>query len=557
MISIYLYKRYRTLTGYGVKKYEFSMGDIERLVNGYNTQYPYSLGNDLTNTLYDVQEGDLSLIEKTDTDERKSYSITEYFFYTKDDALKVNTNSKHIKITYSNINQHFASFEEGIFSHYSSIQYNLMNGSQSIAISTSLNSSTTMVNINDIDINKVNISEFVNMYFLLEPRGITIEERDSITGIGISALNYGPQPTVLYIKFSSKNSTTLKYVKDILEIATPLETPYDPSDIDDGNGDYDNDSDDIEFPDLPVSNVFASGLVTGYILDNVQLNSLSNYLWSTDFIDNIPKLFSEPFNAIIGLQLFPYAISGTPTNITIGGIDTGIASNKLNNQYITINYGKLTCENYFGSALDYPPYSKISIYLPYIGVQGLNVNDIMGSELELIYNIDLLSMSCVALLKCERNRNGTNLNSVLYHWNGNLGTQIPITGQSFSEIYKTLLGTITTIGLSASTGGSTLALSSMALGNALNSNVNVQRSNSIGSTYGLMSVQKPYLIIERPIHQTPKNYLEEYGSPSNVTKKISELSGYTEIDSIHLDDVNLTYDEKNELMRLLNNGVVF
>ena len=41
------------------------------------------------------------------------------------------------------------------------------------------------------------------------------------------------------------------------------------------------------------------------------------------------------------------------------------------------------------------------------------------------------------------------------------------------------------------------------------------------------------------------------------SKKISELSGYTEIDSIHLDNVNLTYDEKNELMRLLNNGVVF
>ena len=299
-------------------------------------------------------------------------------------------------------------------------------------------------------------------------------------------------------------------------------------------------------------------MVTGYILNGNQLKDLSSYLWSADFIDNIPKLFSDPFNAIIGLQLYPYNLEGTSSNITIGGLDSGVSALKLNRQYVSINFGKVTCTKYFGASLDYSPYTKISIYLPYIGVQSLNVNDVMGSELELTYNVDLLSMACVALLKCKRTKSGTSLNSVMYHWNGNLGTQIPITGQSFSEIYKSLVGSITTIGLAGSTGGASLAAgASVALNNALNSSVNVQRSNAIGTTYGIMSVQTPYLIIERPIQQIPKNYLKEYGAPSNIYSKISELSGYTELESVHLDNVNLTYSEKNELASLLDNGVVF
>lgn len=482
-----------------------------------------------------------------------------YYFFTKEDALTVNRTHKHVKVQYVNDNIHYGNQEENIFTHVTRFSFVFMQNENNFTYSSQpFTSDTKDVNINDVNYNEINIGELPDCYFFVEPRGLNLENIDKISAIGYGVLNFRDNPTVLYIISVSRGATVLQYIKDVLLISTPLESPYDPSDIDIDNGDFDNDSDDIDTPTPPISNVFASGLVTAYTLDTTTLKLLSNYLWSSNFIDNIPKLFSEPFNAIIGLQLFPYQIVGTPANITIGGIDTGIASAKLNSQYISISFGTLACNNYFGSSLDYPPYTKISIYLPYIGVQGLNVNDVMGSDLQLTYNIDLLSMSCVALLKCKRNKNGTALNSVLYHWNGNLGTQIPITGQSFSDIYKTLVSTITTIGLASSTGGASLAAgASLALNNALNSSVNVQRTNSIGSTYGIMSVQTPYLIIERPIQQVPKNYLLEYGSPCNLSEKISDLSGYTELESIHLDSVHLTYNEKNELMTLLNNGVVF
>lgn len=559
MLSIYLYKRYKFGNDYKVKRYELTFSEIERLETGWNTTYPYTLGNELSKKYYDLQAGDLSAILSTDTDRRKTYTVEMYYFFTKEDALTVNRTHKHVKVEYTNDNIHYDNQEENIFSHQTRFSFTFMRSENSFIFSNlPFTSDLKDVNINDVNYNEINIRELPDCYLFLEPRELNLQNTDKISALGYGVLNFRDNPTVLYIISFSKSAAVTRYIKDILLISTPLETPYDPSDIDVDNGDFDNDSDDIDTPTPPISNIFASGLVTAYTLDTTTLKSLSSYLWSSNFIDNIPKLFSEPFNAIIGLQLFPYQIVGTPSNITIGGIDTGIASAKLNSQYISISFGKLTCSNYFGSSLDYLPYTKISIYLPYIGVQSLNTNDVMGSELQLTYNIDLLSMSCVALLKCKRNKNGTNLESVLYHWNGNLGTQIPITGQSFSEIYKTLVNTITTIGLASSTGGASLAAgASLALNNALNSSVNVQRTNSIGSTYGVMSVQTPYLIIERPIQQVPKNYLQEYGSPCNLTEKVSDLSGYTELESIHLDSVNLTYNEKNELITLLNNGVVF
>ena len=46
------------------------------------------------------------------------------------------------------------------------------------------------------------------------------------------------------------------------------------------------------------------------------------------------------------------------------------------------------------------------------------------------------------------------------------------------------------------------------------------------------------------------------GYPSNVTKLVGDLNGYTEIDSIHLENVNATENELNEIERLLKMGVI-
>lgn len=52
------------------------------------------------------------------------------------------------------------------------------------------------------------------------------------------------------------------------------------------------------------------------------------------------------------------------------------------------------------------------------------------------------------------------------------------------------------------------------------------------------------------------HYLSLNGKPLRVTKKVNELHGYTEIHSIHLDDVYATAGEKGELDAKLKSGVI-
>lgn len=335
---------------------------------------------------------------------------------------------------------------------------------------------------------------------------------------------------------------------------------------------HDDTSDPIPTPNLPSSIVTGSGLFTAYNPSASQLANFANELWNAD-ISSIGDLFrllfgGDAFNAIIGLHLLPVQpdTSGTP-NIMLGNWDSGAPAPKIVNQYKQVSFGSLMLPEYWGNSIDYSPYTRIQLALPYIGIVDVDTDDVLGSNNTLTYNIDVLSGAICATLHCVKG----NLNSVIYQWSGSCAVSLPITGASFNAV----LGAVAGIGAAAAgtfalasgpvgaaigAVGSTLAGTGMLAGAAANTfgsmKGKVQKSGAFGANSGALGIMTPYFIITRPVQSVPETWQADKGYPSNISAQLGTLTGYTEVSEINL-ECSGTEAEKKEIIDLLKKGVLF
>lgn len=338
----------------------------------------------------------------------------------------------------------------------------------------------------------------------------------------------------------------------------PVDTnPYAPggtSGTGGGKGRFDTSSDPVDFPGLPTLSASRCGLITMFNPSVPELQQLSTKMWSKDFFDNVTKLISNPIDIIVALTIVPVSppVSGRE-EVIAGLLSTGVTMNVVSSQYMSFSCGAYTVENFYDAALDYAPYTKASIYLPYIGVRQLNVDEIMGATLEIKYNIDLFTGACVAMIKVN--------NAVLYSFDGNIATQIPVNAANYASLYSSLIQGVASIATTAVTGGATApSLAAQAASFAVNavtsSKPTIQRAGGITGSNGLMAIQTPFLIFEIPRQSLPDSQQVYTGYPSNITYKLADLSGFTQVSDIHLDGIPATSEELTEIERLLKEGVI-
>ena len=100
-----------------------------------------------------------------------------------------------------------------------------------------------------------------------------------------------------------------------------------------------------------------------------------------------------------------------------------------------------------------------------------------------------------------------------------------------------------------------MGLLNNAANTALNSKPQVQRSGNLGGSAGILSILKPYVIIERPNVSQPANMEDITGQMSNITSYLGRLSGFTMVEYIHIEDCPGTSEELSEIESLLKQGV--
>jgi hypothetical protein len=108
------------------------------------------------------------------------------------------------------------------------------------------------------------------------------------------------------------------------------------------------------------------------------------------------------------------------TDVVIGGIDTGVEGYAVETQFAKVDCGTAFINEYWGSYLDYSPYTKIEIYLPYIGIKELSPDNFMGKNVHVEYHVDLLTGAAVAFISDD--------SRTLSVYPCNIASQIPLTG---------------------------------------------------------------------------------------------------------------------------------
>lgn len=330
-----------------------------------------------------------------------------------------------------------------------------------------------------------------------------------------------------------------------------------------GNGDYPEESDNIDIPDpTGLPSLTSSGLVKLYNPSASELQEFTDFLFDgiTESIENtIKKLTTEPLQYVIGLYLTRFAPTVTAsTTIKFAGVSTGATAAIINNEFQQLNCGYLDIPNASKSHLDYSPFSSAVIYLPYIGYRDLNIDEVMGSRLYVKYNIDLVTGSCTAFVKVVRTKRmsgDANISATLYEFEGNCFVQCPLSSKDSSGTIQALSQFAGAVGSAAggnvggTIGGMVSAISTEKVG--------VSRNGSPASNYGYASHQKPFVILQRPINHVPTNFEKFEGWTSNMRRRIGSLKGYTEIDSNTLwtDNMSCTQEEADEIRELFNNGV--
>lgn len=350
-------------------------------------------------------------------------------------------------------------------------------------------------------------------------------------------------------------------------IVVDTSNPYDidgmGSIIGGGDGSFDNPDDivKVEFPDLPNIDAVTTGLLTIFNPSLSQVNALGNYLWSNAFdVDTLKKLFGDPMDAIIGLSIVPVkpSLAGSKT-VKIGNVSTDISMSYCSRQFVEKNIGSIAIKKFVGSFMDYAPYTKIQIYLPYIGVRDLNPDDVIGETITVKYHIDILTGGCAAMISVGSK-------GVMYQYNGSCIANVPLTAINYSGAIQNAVSAIgsgitAVVGMATGaaplTGVGVAGLATSAANTALSSKPTIQRSGSMGGSAGLMSVQQCYLIVTRPRMSVPQQLNKFGGYPANINAKLSTMKGLTMIDSIILDDIPAMETEKQELLSLLQKGVIF
>ena len=332
----------------------------------------------------------------------------------------------------------------------------------------------------------------------------------------------------------------------------PSDDTSEPGGGDEDDPDYDPFSDLIGFPDMPTGgDALSSGFIHAYTPSSSQLQAIARKLWSNDFYETILKINNDPMEAIISLHSIPFTMTAGQSNCVIGNYDTGISVGTLTGQFYRRHLGSIYIPEHWASALDYSPYVTIDIFLPYVGVRALQVDDIIGKRIDVEYMVDVLTGATVVHIKCG--------DSVLYSYNANLMMKIPITMSSMEPLLNSLKNATSSIISGATSGGGAGAIGA-GVGSAINVATSkhsmVSRGSSLTGSFGCLSIFTPYLIIHRPIQSLASGFKHFKGYPSNITATIGSVSGYTEIESVHLTGIPCTDIERDEINALLYNGVI-
>lgn len=371
-------------------------------------------------------------------------------------------------------------------------------------------------------------------------------------------------------------------------------TPVDPTDPSAGSS----------YPTIVPSS--GSGLIHVYNPTPAEFVAFGHWLWVTYADATIDKIWNNPFDGIIGAHEL-YATPGVSgrDNIRSGFLVCPTSANLVPNRYTEIDCGTVVVPEFYGNYLDYSPYSQCYIYLPFIGINEVSIDDIVGHAVNIRYRVDSYNGSCIAMIYVAKQ----NYRNLCYQFAGNCAVEVPLAGGSqaaikagmmqaeaygratvqSAQIQKTakigtgivqgahagagagafnpvagivggLLGGLAGgaagyIQGAADYGAAKLSAGAMQEAARVANKSSVQHSGQFGASHGAMGLKVPFIMIRNPIQVKVVNYNEEYGFPAHKRVIVGGCTGYLRVREVNVVSAHATNEEKIAIEEALKNGV--
>lgn len=360
--------------------------------------------------------------------------------------------------------------------------------------------------------------------------------------------------------------------------------PIDPSDPSAGS----------TFPSYVPSS--GSGLIHVYNPTPTEFVNFGKWLWVTYADASIDKIWNNPFDGILGaFELYATPSVSGRDNIRSGFLVCPTQSNVVSNRYIELDCGSIIVPEFYGNYLDYSPYSQAYIYLPFIGINEVSIDDIVGHCINIRYRVDTYNGSCIAMIYVAK----SGYRNLVYQFAGNCSVEVPLAGGSQAAIKAGMLqaeayarSTVQSaqIQKAASIGS---GIASGARGNSVGGMVagalaggvagyiqgdanygaaklqagaqveaaryanksSVQHSGQFGASHGAMGLKKPFIMLRSPIQVKVPNYNEEYGFPAHKRVIIGGCRGYLRVQEVNVVSAHATNEEKIAIEEALKSGV--
>ena len=322
-----------------------------------------------------------------------------------------------------------------------------------------------------------------------------------------------------------------------------------------GNGDgddgYKKPTEDSDGADENASANVSNLLTTTYKLSQAQLRSLGNFLWQDSFMNNIKLLNNSPIENLVSVKALPVSLPvGSEQALVLGNVDTGIKATPVTNTYIKFTMGTKKVPHFENNFSDYNNVT-CDVYLPCIGtIADIDPREVIGQTLTLKYCFDVVTGDVLAELF---NNKGGGLN-LMGIYKGNIGIDIPLTASNRAQVeagyisdFISAVGSVATKNIS---GVAEAGLSAITRQNTTKSSGSVSGCTAQGLPI------KPYLHISSPVvPDYSDTFVHTYGRPCLLSKKLSKLKGYTQVDkNCDLSGIPCTQKEKEMLRNIISSG---
>ena len=331
---------------------------------------------------------------------------------------------------------------------------------------------------------------------------------------------------------------------------------------------------------------------------------------------------TDPMQVVQGLRYYPFDLSQYFTQTSdLNYIYFGAYQLQLQNGNVKkltypngyIDLGTTKINRWYNDWRDFEPYTKLSVYLPYVGMFPLDAKKYYGKQVKIRYFIDLRTGACTACLIADK--------VLVDYFDGIIGTEMPITLTDYSSYAQSQLNIIMrNAGLGIAAEGITGNVAEKGFKAALNYNANAnaiqdaalsgpplasslsaQTAGSYGTqalvaagvgtatmmgavavgtgmktafdmmktgtaahtkTRPASSAMINQYLPQYPFFRTEIMEIDEsawlndlYGRPSNKSDYLYNFSGYLECDDVSLICPTATDVERQEIIDLLKTGI--